>query len=188
MCNAVEPCSRSSHDKSRPHVAHAWAPSCREHDSHRGAHDEVMIDCNEHEGGCCNTARRHVIANDCDTRARRHHGRVPSSRARHHAASCEPVVVPCTTRVLHDSIEHEGGSSGSKCRSCGSCIEASRRRCRGCMSVREADCEDDGLLCRFYSCNVCLDTPLAQAPAPDSDAQKTRRRPTSKKHKSGFAR
>ena len=69
------------------------------------------------------------------------HGRAPPSCARHHATSCKPVVVPCTTRVLNDSIEHEGGSSGSKCRSCGSCIEASRRRCRGCMSVGEADCE-----------------------------------------------
>ena len=68
------------------------------------------------------------------------HGRVLSSCAHHHAGSCEPVVVPCTTRVLHDSNEHEDGSIVSECRSCGSCIEASRRRCRGCMSVGEADC------------------------------------------------
>ena len=99
----------------------------------------MLPDYAEHDGlrNTCNCKR----PGHCTRLEPCRHGRVPPSCARHHATSCKPVVVPCTTRVLNDSIEHEGGSSGSKCRSCGSCIEASRRRCRGCMSVGEADCE-----------------------------------------------
>ena len=54
----------------------------------------------------------------------------------HHAASHELVVMACTTRIVHKSMEHEDGGNGSECRSCGSCIDASRRRRRGCMRRR----------------------------------------------------
>jgi len=46
------------------------------------------------------------------------------------AEICELAVAACTTRMLHDSVDHEDSSNGVECRSCGGFIDASRRRCR----------------------------------------------------------
>ena len=47
-------------------------------------------------------------------------------------------MMPCATRMLHDSVDHEDGSNGAKWHSCGGFIDASRRRCRA-MAVDGCD-------------------------------------------------